>query len=137
MKGSPGGNMKTSFMLFVLVSGLLSGRMHAAIKTGDQTATVISVESYESQSNSNYAGANPSDFPLQSVIYQYDIVTRVGSAIYRASYESVLDHLPSFIATNHSIQVNLKKHLMYVTVPDEGEVRLAVESHSSVQGTLH
>jgi len=128
--------MKTSFMQFVLVSGVLLGSMHAATKTVDQTATVVSVESHEPQSNSNYAGTNPSDFPLQSEIYHYDIAARVGSTIYRTSYDSALDYLPSVFATNHPIQVNLRKHVMYVTLPDEGEVRLAIESRSGVQDAI-
>jgi hypothetical protein len=128
--------MKTNFMLFVLVSGVLVGSMHAATKTVDQTATVVSVESREPQYNSNYGGTNPSDFPLQSEIYHYDIAARVGSTIYRTSYDSALDYLPSVFATNHPIQINLRKHAMYVTLPDEGEVRLSIESRSSVQSAL-
>jgi hypothetical protein len=128
--------MKTNFILLVLVSGLLLGTMHAATKTVDQTATVVSVDSHEPQYNSNYAGTNPSDFPLQSELYHYDIAARVGSTIYRISYDSALDYLPSVFANNHPIQVNLRKHVMYVTLPDEGEVRLPIESRSDVQKAL-
>jgi hypothetical protein len=134
--GSPGGNMKTTFMLLVLVSGALLESMHAATKTVDQTATVISVEGHETQYNSNYAGTNSSDFPLQSEIYRYDITARVGSAIYRTSYDSALAFPPSVFADNRPIQVNLRKHVMYVTVPDEGEVRLSIENRSGVQSAL-
>jgi hypothetical protein len=130
--GSPGGNMKKNFMLLVLVSGVLLESMHAATKTVDQTATVVSVESHEPQPNSNYAGSNSSDLALQSDIYHYEIAVRVGSTIYRTSYDSALDFLPSVFATNRLIQVNLRKHLMYVTLPDEDEFRLSIKSHSGV-----
>jgi hypothetical protein len=122
--------MKTKLMLLVLVSGVLLESMHAATKTVGQTATVISVESRESQSNSNYAGTNWSESPLQSKTYQYDIAARVGSTIYRTSYDSALDFVPSVFATNGPIQVNLRKHVMYVTLPNMGEVRLSVESRT-------
>jgi hypothetical protein len=128
--------MKTNFMLLVLVSGVLLESMHAATKTVDQTATVISVESHAPQSNSNYAGTNSSDFPLQSEIYHYDIAARMGSTIYQTSYDSAADLLPSVFATNRPIQVNLRKRVMYVTLPDEGEVRLSIESRSGVQSEL-
>ena len=125
--------MKTSFMQFVIVSGMLLGSMHADTKTVDQTATVISVESHEPQSNSNYVGTNPPDFPLQSQVFHYDIAARVGSTIYRTSYDSAFDHLPSVFATNHPIQINLGKRVMYVALPEEGEVRLSIQSRSGLQ----
>src|ERR1700733_14340977 len=128
--------MKTNFMLFVLVSGVLVGSMHAATKTVDQTATVVSVESHEPQYNSNYAGAGASDFPLQSEISHYDIAARVGSTIYRTGYDSALGYLPAVFVPNHPIQVNLRKDVMYVTLPDEGEVRLSIEGRGGVQSAL-
>lgn len=128
--------MKTNFMRLVLVSVVLLESMHAATKTVDQTATVISVESHETQYNSNYAGTNSSDFPLQSEIFHHDIAARVGSTIYRTSYDSALDFPPSVFTTNRPIQVNLRKHVMYVSVPDEGEVRLSIENRSGVQSAL-
>lgn len=88
--------MKTSVMLFVLVSGVLSATMHAAAKTEDQPAIVVSVEIHGAQSNSNYAG--PLDLPLQPQIYSYDIGIRVGSTIYRTSYASAFDYLPDVFA---------------------------------------
>jgi hypothetical protein len=48
--------MKTSAMLFVLVSGVPPATMHAAAKTENQQAIVVSVETHGAQSNSNYAG---------------------------------------------------------------------------------
>jgi hypothetical protein len=129
--GASGGNMKINVMLFVLVSSMLLTSSHAATKTGGQPATVVSVESHETQSNSN--GASPLDLPLQAEIHSYDIGIRVGSTIYRTSYESALDYLPAIFATNHPIQVNLRKHVMYVTLPGEGAVRMAIESSSGVQ----
>ncbi len=71
--------MKTGVMLIVLMSGVLSGSVHAAAKIEDQPAIVVSVENHVPQSNSNYAG--PLDLPLQPQIYSYDIGVRVGSTI--------------------------------------------------------
>ena len=85
--------MKTSVTLFVLMSGVLSGSVHAAAKTEDQPAIVVSVENQGPRSNSNYAG--PLDFPLQPQIYTYDIGIRAGSTICRASYASAFDYLPA------------------------------------------
>jgi hypothetical protein len=124
--------MKTSVMLFVLLSGVLSASMHAAAKTEDQPAIVVSVETHGPQSNSNDAG--PLDLPLQPQIYSYDIGIRVGSTIYRTSYASAFDYLPAVFAPNHPIQVNLGDHVMYVTLPGDRAVRMAIESRSGPSG---
>ncbi len=122
--------MKTSVMLIVLMSGVLSGSVHTAAKIEDQPAIVVSVENHVPQSNSNYAG--PLDLPLQPQIYSYDIGVRVGSTIYRTTYASAFDYLPAVFAPNHPIQVSLGDHVMYVTVPGDRAVRMAIESRSGL-----
>ena len=122
--------MKSTVLLFVLMSGVLLGRMHAATTTKGQPAIVISVEAHDPQSNSNYAVSL--DFPLQPQIYFYNIVIRVGSTIYRTNYASAFDYLPSVFAANHPIQVNLGHRLMDVTLPGDRVMRLAIESHSGL-----
>jgi hypothetical protein len=89
--------------------------MHAATKAGYQAATVVSVENRVIPSN--YAGGDPSDTPLQSEVYSYDIGIRLGDTVYQTSYDSAFDDLPSVITTNHSVQVNLKRHVIYVNFP--------------------
>ena len=122
--------MKTSVMLFVLVSGVLSASVHATARTEDQSAIVVSVEPHDPQSTFNYGG--PSDLPLQPQVYSYDIGIRVGSALYRTSYASAFDYLPAVFATNHPIQVNLGDHVMYVTPSGRPAVRMAIESRSGL-----
>jgi len=122
--------MKTSVMLFVLVSGVLLASTHAATKTEDQPAIVVSVEPHDLQSNSNHGG--PLDLPLQPEVYSYDIGIRVGSTIYRTRYASAFDYLPAVFATNHPIQVSLGDHMMYVTVPGDRALRMAIESRSGL-----
>ena len=65
----------------MLMSGVLSGSVHAVAKAEDQPALVVSVENHGPQSNSNDAG--PLDLPLQPRIYPYDVGIRAGSTIYR------------------------------------------------------
>src|SRR3981081_4464275 len=124
--------MKTSVMLFVLMSGVLLGSVHAAAKAEDQPAIVVSAENQGPQSSPNYAG--PLDIPLQPQIYSYDIGIRVGSAIYRTSYASSFDYLPAVFAPNHPIQVNLGDHVMYVTLPGDRAVRMAIEIRGGLWG---
>ena len=122
--------MKSSVMLWVLASGVLLASMHAAANTEAQPALVVGVESHDPQSNSNYTG--PLDRSLQPQIYSNDIDIRVGSTIYRTSYDSAFDDLPAVLATNYPIQVNLGNHVMHVTLPGDRTVRLAIESHRAL-----
>ena len=122
--------MKTSVMLFVLVSSVLSASMHAAARPEDQPAIVVSVELHDPQSNSNYAG--PLDLPLQPQVYSYEIGIRVDSTIYRTSYDSAVDNLPAVFTTNHPIQVSLGNHVMHVTLPGGRAVRMAIASRSGL-----
>jgi len=128
--GAHGENMKTSVMLFVLVSGVLAASMQAAAKTDDQPATVVSVELHELQSNPNYAG--PLDLPLKPEVYSYDIGIRVGSTIYRTIYDSAFENLPVVLTPNHPIQVNLGNYLMHATLPGGRALRMAIDSRSGL-----
>ena len=122
--------MKTSVMLFVLVSGVLSASVHATARTEDQSAIVVSVEPHDPQSTFNYGG--PSDLPLQPQVYSYDIGIRVGSIIYRTSYDSAFEDLPAAFTANNPIQVDLRNHVMYVTLSGDRAVRMAIESRSGL-----
>jgi hypothetical protein len=96
-----------------------------------QSGTVVSVESREA-APSNYVGSNPSDAPMQSEVYSYDIGIRVGCTVYRTEYDSAIDYLPAVFATNHPIQVNLRKHVMNVNIPGYREVRMPIDGHHRV-----
>jgi hypothetical protein len=119
-------------MLFVLVSGALLTTMHAAAKAGYQPATVVSVESRAIPSN--YAGGDPSDAPLQPEVYSYDIGIRLDGTVYRTSYESAFDDLPSVLTAEHPVQVNLRRHVMYVQLPGDRTVGMPIESRTGVNG---
>jgi len=123
--------MKNRFVLFVIVSGVLFTNMHAATKAGYQPATVVSVETRAIPSD--YDGGDPSDTTLQSEVYSYDISIRLGNTVYRTSCDSAFDELPSVFATNHLVQVNLKKHVMYVELPGDRAVQMAIESRTGVK----
>jgi hypothetical protein len=113
--GASGGDMKKGFMLFVLLSGAPLASMHATTKAGYQPATVVGGANRAISSNS--AGGDPSDAPLQSEVYSYVIGIRLGDTVYRTSYDSAFDDLPAAFTTNHSVRVNLKRHVMYVELP--------------------
>jgi hypothetical protein len=115
---------------------LLLVYMQADAKTntqqGYETATVVSVDKYEVPSND--AGGTPTDAPLQSQDYAYNVGIRLNCNVYVGRYESATDYLPSVFAPNHEVDVRLQKHIMYVSLPDgDNVVKMGIVSHKRVK----
>ncbi len=123
--------MKHTLMLFAIVSGALLTTAHAATPAEFRPATVVSVESRSVPFT--YAGGNPSDAPFQSEIFSYDIGILVDGTVYRASYDSAVDELPSAFAPNHPVRVNLKKRVMEIELPGNHTLRLPIESRTGAK----
>jgi hypothetical protein len=127
---------KTLMVSFLMLGGLLV-YLHADVKkdfrTGYQTATVVSVDKHISQSN--YVGASPTDAPLVAEDYSYDIGIRVNCNVYVGRYESAIDYLPSVFAPQHTVEMLLRKHVLYVSLPDgDREVKMGITSHHVLKG---
>jgi hypothetical protein len=120
--------MKKTLILFVLVLGVLSIHLQAATKRVYQPATVVSVENHLTESN--YVGDNPSDAPLQSTVYAYDIGIQLNCVEYVGRYLSAFDYFPSVFTPNNTIQVNRQKHVLYVSLPGSRDVKMGIASRS-------
>ncbi|HZR56071.1 MAG TPA: hypothetical protein VFA74_04295 [Terriglobales bacterium] len=116
--------MKNALILFLLVSSALVTSIYAEAKPKFQTATVVSVQKHETPSN--YVGDNPSDAPLQSTVYSYDIGIRLNCALYVARYDSAFNYLPSAFTPNQNIEINLQKHVVEVALPGNRDVRMSI-----------
>jgi hypothetical protein len=125
--------MKKSLMLFTLVSSVLMSCAQADTRPSYQPATVVSIKSHEAPSN--YAGSNPSDAPLQAEVHSYDIGIRLNCTVYQVRYETAFEYLPSVFAPNHTVEVNLQKHVMYVGFPGDRPMRMGIGSRSHVKDT--
>ena len=123
--------MKKSLTLLVLIFGALSMHLQAATKRIYQSATVVSVENH--QAGSNYVGDNPSDAPLQPVVFAYDIGIRLNCVVYVGRYQSAFDYLPSVFTPNNMLAVNRENHIMYVRVPGSRDVKMGIDSHSRLK----
>lgn len=82
------------------------------------------MEKYEAPSN--YAGGSPTDAPLQASDYAYDVAIRLNCNVYNTRYESPTDYLPSVFAPNHPVDVRIEKHVIYVSLPEDREVKLGI-----------
>lgn len=123
--------MKNTFLLFAIMTGALLTTAHAAAKAEFQAATIVSVDSRAIPST--YAGGNPSDAPLQPDVYSYDIGILLGGTVYRTTYDSAFNTLPAAIAPHHSVQVNLKKHVVNVELPGDAPMQMAIERRTGAK----
>jgi hypothetical protein len=126
---------KTLMLLSLMLTGLLV-YLHADTKKdsrmGYQTATIVSVDKHVTPSN--YVGTSPSDAPLQADDYSYDIGIRLNCNLYVGRYESAIDYLPADFALNHSVDVRLDRHVMYVSLPQgDRDVKMGIVSHHLVK----
>jgi hypothetical protein len=85
---------------------------------------VVTVQKHEAESN--YVGDNPSDAPLQSTAFAYDVSLRVSCGTYVGRYQSALNYLPAVFTPNRPVEVRLQKHVMYVEVPGEQEYKMGI-----------
>ena len=122
--------MKRSFALLVLIGGELLAGAFAGTKRPFQLATVVSVASHKTPFI--YVG-NPTDAPLQSEVYSYDIGIELNCTVYMVRYETGLDYLPSVFSPNQTVEVSLEKHVMNVNLPGARELRLSIGSRSRVK----
>jgi hypothetical protein len=124
--------MKKSLLLLALLLGASLTGVHASTKQPYQRATVVSVTHHETPSN--YIG-DPTDAPLQSEVYSYDIGIQLNCTLYVVRYQTGLDYLPSVFSANQTVEVSPQKNVMYVVLPDGREVRLGIGGRSRVKDT--
>ena len=124
--------MRGSLALLVLMCGVLLTGAFAGTKHPYQSATVVSLANHETPSG--YVG-NPTDAPLQSEVYSYDIGIELNCTVYMVRYETGMDYLPSAFSPNQTVEVSLEKHVMNVNLPGAREVRLSIGRRTRVKKT--
>lgn len=89
--------------------------------------TVVGVDKRGSQEP--VLGQNPSDAPLADpATFAYDVAVNVNCGTYVGRYQSWYDYVPSGFAADRKIQLRLTRSMMYVSIPDEKEIELAIVS---------
>lgn len=122
--------MRNSLMLFIFLATILPAGLYAQGKVPSQTATAVSVTNYEAPSN--YIGS-PTDAPLQPIEYADDVGVRLECEVYVGRYESAIDYLPSAFTPNHSVGVIIQKHILYLTLSGDREVKLGIIRHDQLK----
>jgi hypothetical protein len=112
--------------LLICFFGLFVSRCAAFAKTGElhQSATVLRVQKHEA--DAPLVGGNPTDAPLHSSAYLYDVSLRVDCKIYVVRYESAFDQPPPLFTPERQVDGRVEKHVLYASMPGGGGVKLTI-----------
>jgi len=89
--------------------------------------TVVDVQEHKMQSpDYTLGGSNPSDAPLTSRYYVFDIAVRVDCTTYVGHYQTAFNYLPSIFTRDQKIEMRLTKRVMYFDVPNYPDFRIGI-----------
>jgi hypothetical protein len=84
-----------------------------------QEGTIVNVEKQDVATPPVREGADPVRTPLQSHYYLYNVSVQLNCDVYVGRYQSELDDLPSALSPHNSVQVRVKKRVMYLNFPGD------------------
>ena len=95
---------------------------------------VVEVQKHRAQSPEyTMGGSNPSDAPLTSRYYEFEVSIRVGCQTFVGTYQTPFNYLP--FTPDQRIQFRLTKHVMYFDVPDSAGIRMHIAHRREECGT--
>jgi len=124
--------MKKTFVLCALVSSMMLTSVFATTNNDFQSATVVSVEQ---GATSAATDSSSSDAPLRDASYSYAIGIKLGDVIYQTAYQSAFEDVVPVFAANQAVQATRKGNVMYVTLPGNRTVPMAIEGSTSAKGS--
>jgi len=131
--------MKTRFCLAVSSLLVFVPALYASPRQPASRAyvlgTVLQVEKDNVYSPGlTMGGNNPSDAPLTSRYYAYEVSVRVDCKTYVGRYETPFNYLPSLFTPDQPIRLRLTKHVMYFDLPYHEDLRMAIVHRRSQCG---
>jgi hypothetical protein len=121
--------MKRNLAFYITVLVIVVPVLYAAEKGNSSfvQGTVVSVEQHKAYSpDVMIGGSNPSDAPLTSSYYTYEVSVRVDCNTYVGRYETPFHYLPSAFTADQTIHVRLTKHVMYIDLPNDPDMRMGI-----------
>ncbi len=100
--------------------------------------TVVDVQKHKVHSpDYTIGGSNPSDAPLTSQYYAYDVSIHVDGKTYVGHYETPFNYLPSEFTANQPVHLRLTKHVMYFDLPNDPDMRMGIIRRIADSGSKH
>jgi hypothetical protein len=130
--------MKRNLCICIAVLVVVAPALYAAESVHSNPyvqGTVVQVQQHKVYSpDSMIGGSNPSDAPLTSRYYAYEVSVRVDCKTYVGRYETPFNYLPSEFTSNQTIQVRLTKHVMYFDLTNNPDLRMGIVRRNEVCG---
>jgi hypothetical protein len=111
-----------------LMLAMFSTATFAMVRSADATqGTIVSVQKSTVVTPETNTG-NPTDNPLQTQYYRYDISVKVGDGLYVGRYDSAFDDLSDSLAPDHVVSIRLQKGVM--SLDSQGDsLKTTIVSH--------
>lgn len=90
-----------------------------------QPGTILSVQKREANGVSY---RKPTDAPMRSSAFTYDVSVRVEDAVLVGRYQSVTNYLPSTWTEGSPVEVRINKNRMYLKGPSDEDFELSIVS---------
>ncbi len=129
--------MKRNLAIYITVFVIIVPMLYAAEQVNSTyvQGTVVRVQQHKVYSpDVMIGGSNPSDAPLTSRYYTYEVSVRVDCNTYVGRYETPFNYLPSAFTADQPIQVHLTKHVMYFDLPNDPDLRMGIVRRTSECG---
>ena len=91
----------------------------------------MSVQKFKESSPDYSGGSNPSDAPIASRYYAFEVAIRVGCEVYVGHYETPFNYLPSAFTTQRTVSVRLSKHAMHFDLENNPDLRMGIVRRSN------
>jgi hypothetical protein len=111
----------------ILVIVLTALNVHAARNRAQEwvQGQVVDVQKQRVQSPEyTMGGSNPSDAPLTSRYYKFEVSVRVGCTTYVGTYQTPFNYSP--FMPDQRIKFRLTKRVMYFDIPDSAGIRMHI-----------
>jgi hypothetical protein len=121
--------MKTNLLVIGLAFLLTAPAVRAMAVSSKEwvQGTVVQVQKQRVQSPAyQFGSGNPSDAPLASQYYAFEVSIRVDCETYVGRYTTPFNYLPGTFTVDQAIQFRLTKHVMYFELPDGWDVRMGI-----------
>jgi hypothetical protein len=123
--------MKNRFYFVVVIVMIIAPVQYAFAVERRSTdlvqGTVVEVHKQRVQSPEyQFGSGNPSDAPLASQYYAFEVSIRVDCETYVGRYTTPFNYLPGTFTVDRPIQFRLTKHVMYFELQNGWDVRMGI-----------
>lgn len=129
--------MKRNFSISVAILVIAAPMLYASHTQSRSPqyvqGTVLAVQKHVMSSPGDTL-TTPTDAPLSSRYYAYDVAIQVDCETYTGRYETAFDYLPSAFTADQPVRLRLTKHSLYFNLPNNPHMRMGIVRRTTASG---